>query len=89
MFLAKIKVGSIFQFNKVNEDQLKLIKQLDHKDDGTCCGQTQCYACKMGGIRIKYIGHIKIDSDDTLIKFMNCGQIYSLDELLGFVLVED
>jgi hypothetical protein len=86
MYLVKIKIGDVLQFYALNDGKvLDLIEGLDHEVPGTCCGQTQCYACMVGGVRIRYIDHMETHDSEELLRFINNKHIYGLDELLDFV----
>lgn len=72
------------QYYSVNENKMIILKHLNIILNGTCCTKYKCFACKVGGIKIKYNGYFTLLNQE-IVKFFCQKPLYSLDSLLGFV----
>ena len=64
------------------QEELKVLKRLDYTKEGDCCGQSQCLACSLHGIRIYYIAELNITNSHIDISFFGRNEEITLDELL-------
>ena len=79
--------NNFYQYYIVNKENLDKLKKINLEVDGSCCGSTQCIACFLQGIIIKFEKYIEIKSDDNMLfaKFVCKKPFYKLEELFELI----
>lgn len=75
--------NTIYDYYLVNETQLGLAKRINKMIESGCCGQNQCFACSVGGVKVKYDSCLVVNSgNEQLAQYVSQSTEYDFQTLI-------